>query len=206
MSLAVESNSIKLLKAAEIRAEKGNPLLDKHPFLKDLKKRNEINSQKNILNQLIIMPLKDAFLWMKQKWLPKSKFRFLIIGSYIMLGIALISLGPVYFYGKLKVLLGMESTDEMYWEKKEYKNPIVGNPAKAERKDWVFQDTPRERFARIFGFGSDWMTELPTEERLKFWDWPWEDWVMYDAFPGSHRHREFDIPTSYITNPEFKVK
>jgi len=145
---------------------------------------------------------KNFFLWIKQTWLPKSKFRNFFFVALLVGGLALISVGPVYVYGQVNALLS--GSDEVYWETKGYKNPIVGNPEKAERKDWVFQDTPRERFLRVLGFGSDWMTQRPMEERLKFWDWPWEDWIMYDLNPTSYRHREFDIPTSYITNPQFK--
>ena len=96
--------------------------------------------------------------------------------------------------------------DKVYWENPDYKNPIVGNPEKAERKDWVFHDTPLQRLIRILGFGSDWMTQLPIEERIQFWDWPWQDWWMYDLMPMPHNQREYDIPNSYITSPQFKVR
>ena len=187
---------IKLVKEAEIIREREQ---------RKIKQRME-NLDKNDPKYKAFnsnLKAKNFFLWIKQTWLPKSKFRNFFFVALLVGGLALIAVGPVYMYGQVNALLS--GSDEVYWETKGYKNPIVGNPEKAERKDWVFQDTPRERFLRVLGFGSDWMTQRPMEERLKFWDWPWEDWIMYDLNPTSHRHREFDIPTSYITNPQFKV-
>jgi len=171
--------------------------------MKQRRAKREEGGREYNFTRTFLLPLEDFYQWLKQTWLPKSKFRYFIIGPIVFIAIYLVSLGPVYAYGQVKALLGI-GTDEVYWETKSYKNPIVGNREKADRQDWVFQDTPRERFGRIFGLGSDWMTELPFEERIQFWDWPWEDWLMYDVFPMPHNQREFDIPTSYITNPQFK--
>jgi len=170
-------------------------------YMKQQRKTRMPNESR--FEKLIVLPVKNFFQWIKQTWLPKSKFRYLIIGPIVIIFTSLVTLGPVYVYGQVKAFLGVGS-DQLYWETKSYKNPIIGNREKAERKDWVFQDTPMERLTRIFGFGSDWMTQLPIEERIQFWDWPWEDWYMYDLMPMPHNQREYDVPTSYITNTQFK--
>jgi len=159
-----------------------------------LKKNESLQNLENIKNYL------------KNKWIAKSKFRWFIIGPIIIVIVSFFALGPLYVYGSIKSVFDNwdKSTKQYFWETEEYKNPIVGNADKAKRQSWVFQDTPVERLARCCGFGSDWMSQLPLEERIRFWEWPWEDWLMYDLMPMPHRKREYDIPISYQSNPQFK--
>ena len=182
----------KLAKEAQIQAD----------HMKQLRK----NAKPSHLEKYFLTPIKNFYDWIKKTWLPKSKFRYFIIGPIVIILLSCTTLGPVYVYGHAKKFLTGDESDQVYWENPNYKNPIVGNPEKAERKDWVFHDTPKQRLIRILGFGSDWMTQLPIEERIQFWEWPWADWWMYDLLPMPHNQREYDIPTSYITNPQFKVR
>ena len=184
----------KLAKEAQIQAD----------YMKQQRKNAQPSPLKNWI-KIWKTPVKNSYDWIKKTWLPKSKFRFFIIGPIVIILLSCTTLGPVYVYGHVKKILTGDDSDTVYWENPNYKNPIVGNPEKAERKDWVFHDTPKQRLLRCIGLGSDWMTQLPIEERIQFWEWPWVDWWMYDLLPMPHNQREYDIPTSYITNPQFKV-
>lgn len=43
--------------------------------------------------------------------------------------------------------------------------------------------TGTQLLAKAFGFGDDWMAQLPLETRLMFWKWPWSDWIVYNVNP-----------------------
>lgn len=135
--------------------------------------------------------------WFWEKYIPYTRFRVLFALCFPIL-FGSIMLTPLYIYN---YFIGEEKP---IWETSIYKNRYVYNEALSNRTSWMFQDSPYKTLLRCFGFGSDWMTQMEWNERIKFFDWPWEDWFMFQLSPVNIRKREFNVDPALMASLELK--